>query len=58
MVIKRDGCKVNFDLIKICNVVEVFMKVINLEDEIFLEEILFEVVSELFNKVDMIIDEI
>ncbi|EAC3358549.1 anaerobic ribonucleoside-triphosphate reductase [Listeria monocytogenes] len=58
MVIKRDGRKANFDLIKIRNAVEASMKAINLEDETFLEEILLEVVSELPNKADMTIDEI
>ncbi|EMV4815499.1 anaerobic ribonucleoside-triphosphate reductase, partial [Listeria monocytogenes] len=58
MVIKRDGRKASFDLIKIRNAVEASMKAINLEDETFLEEILLEVVSELPNKADMTIDEI
>lgn len=40
MVIKRDGRKANFDLIKIRNAVEASMKAIELEDETFLEEIL------------------
>ncbi|WP_099225126.1 anaerobic ribonucleoside-triphosphate reductase [Listeria costaricensis] len=58
VVIKRDGRKASFDLIKIRNAVEASMASIQLEDEDFLDNIIITIVNALPNKTELTIDEI
>lgn len=58
VVIKRDGRKTCFDLIKIRSAVLASMKSIHVEDEAFLDDILIKIVNSLPNDGELTIDEI
>ncbi|WP_167628864.1 anaerobic ribonucleoside-triphosphate reductase [Listeria valentina] len=57
-VVKRDGRKVTFDLIKIRNAVEASMKSIQVEDDIFLENVIVSIVNSLPSEAELTIDTI
>ncbi|MBC2258740.1 anaerobic ribonucleoside-triphosphate reductase [Listeria booriae] len=58
LVIKRDGRKVGFDLIKIRNAVQASMKSCDIDDAAYLEQVLVDIVKVLPNDAALTIDEI